>query len=188
MWIRETWPPTSRPERATAIFWFGFWLPPTPWPCWCSTSQLALVLSQVLLSFGIPFALIPLIPLTGNRSVMGIHTDSLPLRIGGWTSATLIVVLNTVLIVLTFTGQPEPPRHNGTGVPAAARRPYFCPVSKVPWIAVKGTAPKSLESMDTPRLSPSTKTAPAGTFSGPKYVASIRLWSTKGSGTWTSST
>ncbi|PVZ60912.1 Nramp family divalent metal transporter [Arthrobacter sp. H-02-3] len=66
---------------------------------------LALVLSQVLLSFGIPFALIPLIRLTGRRDVMGIHTDSRPLKIAGWTSATLIVGLNCVLIVLTISGQ-----------------------------------------------------------------------------------
>ncbi|MDP9696056.1 UNVERIFIED_ORG: manganese transport protein [Arthrobacter globiformis] len=65
---------------------------------------LALVLSQVLLSFGIPFALIPLIRLTGKREVMGIHTDSTPLKIAGWTSATLIVGLNCVLIALTALG------------------------------------------------------------------------------------
>ena len=64
----------------------------------------ALVLSQVLLSFGIPFALIPLIRLTGSREIMGIHVDSKPLRIAGWTSATLIVGLNCVLIFLTVTG------------------------------------------------------------------------------------
>ncbi|MFJ4171037.1 Nramp family divalent metal transporter [Paenarthrobacter sp. NPDC089714] len=66
---------------------------------------LALVLSQVLLSFGIPFALIPLIRLTGKKDVMGIHVDSLPLKIAGWTSATLIVGLNCVLITLTLSGQ-----------------------------------------------------------------------------------
>jgi manganese transport protein len=66
---------------------------------------LALVLSQVLLSFGIPFALIPLIRLTGKRDVMGIHADSLPLKMAGWTSAALIVVLNCVLITLTIAGQ-----------------------------------------------------------------------------------
>jgi manganese transport protein len=65
---------------------------------------LALVLSQVLLSFGIPFALIPLIRLTGKREVMGIHMDSRPLKIAGWASATLIVGLNCVLIVLTLAG------------------------------------------------------------------------------------
>lgn len=66
---------------------------------------LALVLSQVLLSFGIPFALIPLIRLTGDSDVMGIHTDSKAVKIAGWTSATLIVGLNCVLIVLTIAGQ-----------------------------------------------------------------------------------
>lgn len=66
---------------------------------------LALVLSQVLLSFGIPFALIPLIRLTGSRKVMGIHADSAPLRIAGWTSAALIVGLNCVLIFLTLLGR-----------------------------------------------------------------------------------
>ncbi|MEZ2390014.1 Nramp family divalent metal transporter [bacterium RCC_150] len=66
---------------------------------------LALVLSQVLLSFGIPFALIPLIRLTGKREVMGIHADSNPLKIAGWASAALIVGLNCFLIVLTITGQ-----------------------------------------------------------------------------------
>jgi manganese transport protein len=66
---------------------------------------LALVLSQVLLSFGIPFALIPLIRLTGRKDVMGIHADSRPLRVAGWTSAVLIVGLNCVLITLTLSGQ-----------------------------------------------------------------------------------
>ncbi|BCW11910.1 divalent metal cation transporter MntH [Arthrobacter sp. StoSoilB3] len=66
---------------------------------------LALVLSQVLLSFGIPFALIPLIRLTGKKDVMGLHTDGMPLKIAGWTSAVLIVGLNCVLITLTLTGQ-----------------------------------------------------------------------------------
>ena len=63
----------------------------------------ALVLSQVLLSFGIPFALIPLIRLTGSRTVMGIHVDSPLLKVTGWTIAALIVGLNVMLLVLTFT-------------------------------------------------------------------------------------
>ncbi len=62
----------------------------------------ALVLSQVFLSFGIPFALIPLIRLTGNRKVMGENVDSPALRVAGWTSAFLIVVLNVVLLSLTL--------------------------------------------------------------------------------------
>src|SRR5207248_3623146 len=35
----------------------------------------ALVLSQVVLSFGIPLALIPLVMLTGRRDVMGVHVN-----------------------------------------------------------------------------------------------------------------
>ena len=62
----------------------------------------ALVLSQVLLSFGIPFALIPLIRLTGNRELMGDNVDSPALRVASWTSAFLIVALNVVLLGLTL--------------------------------------------------------------------------------------
>ncbi|CAN5131184.1 Nramp family divalent metal transporter [soil metagenome] len=62
----------------------------------------ALVLSQVLLSFGIPFALIPLIRLTGDREVMGDNVDSPALRVAGWASAFLIVALNVVLLALTL--------------------------------------------------------------------------------------
>ncbi len=63
----------------------------------------------------------------------------------------------------------RPPGSKGAEVSAVSGdQGYFWPVSRVPLIAVNGTAPKSLESMDTPRLSPSTKTLPAGTRSGPK--------------------
>ncbi|MDF2442326.1 MAG: manganese transport protein [Subtercola sp.] len=64
----------------------------------------ALVLSQVFLSLGIPFALVPLFRLTGDRMLMGPFADRLPLRIICWLVATLIVVLNVALIVLTITG------------------------------------------------------------------------------------
>ncbi len=64
----------------------------------------ALVWSQVVLSFGIPFALVPLIRLTGDRTVMGVHVDRPALRVAGWSIAVLIIVLNSALIVLTLTG------------------------------------------------------------------------------------
>ncbi len=64
----------------------------------------ALVLSQVLLSVGIPFALIPLIRLTGDRALMGEFADRVPVRIVAWTVVALIVTLNVVLIALTVTG------------------------------------------------------------------------------------
>nr|WP_269209031.1 Nramp family divalent metal transporter [Arthrobacter sp. 35W] len=64
----------------------------------------ALVISQVVLSFGIPFALIPLLRLTSNKALMGVHRDGLPLRIGALASVTLVVALNAVLLFLTLTG------------------------------------------------------------------------------------
>ncbi|MGG5171697.1 Nramp family divalent metal transporter [Pseudarthrobacter sp. J1738] len=64
----------------------------------------ALVLSQVVLSFGIPFVLIPLIRLTGNAEIMGKFVDRWPLRIAAMTSAALVVGLNGVLLWLTVVG------------------------------------------------------------------------------------
>jgi manganese transport protein len=64
----------------------------------------ALVLSQVVLSFGIPFALIPLIRLTSNRSLMGEDTNRRMTTAFGWMVATLISLLNVVLIYLTVKG------------------------------------------------------------------------------------
>ena len=60
----------------------------------------ALVVSQVVLSFGIAFALVPLLWLTGRRDVMGEFADGLWMRVGGWTCAALIVGLNVALLVL----------------------------------------------------------------------------------------
>jgi len=65
---------------------------------------LALVLSQVALSLGIPFVLVPLVVLTGRRSVLGDFTNTLPLRIAATVATVLIVALNVALLVLTVTG------------------------------------------------------------------------------------
>ncbi|MFL6085530.1 MAG: Nramp family divalent metal transporter [Mycobacterium sp.] len=64
----------------------------------------ALVLSQVVLSFGIPFALIPLVRLTSNRDLMGEDANHRVTTALGWTVATLITLLNVVLIYLTVRG------------------------------------------------------------------------------------
>jgi manganese transport protein len=64
----------------------------------------ALVLSQVVLSFGIPFALVPLVRLTSNRSLMGNDVNHRVTTALGWTVAGIIIVLNVVLIYLTVTG------------------------------------------------------------------------------------
>jgi manganese transport protein len=63
-----------------------------------------LVLSQVVLSFGIPFALIPLVRLTSNKSLMGDDANHRVTTALGWMVAGVITVLNVVLIYLTVTG------------------------------------------------------------------------------------
>ncbi|MFF1633358.1 Nramp family divalent metal transporter [Leifsonia sp. NPDC058248] len=64
----------------------------------------ALVISQVFLSLGIPFAMIPLLRLTGSRAVMGDRVDGRWMRVLGFVIATLVVVLNVALVVLTVSG------------------------------------------------------------------------------------
>jgi manganese transport protein len=59
----------------------------------------ALVLSQVVLSFGIPFALVPLLLLTRRRDVMGEHVNRLPTTIVAGAIAALISALNVFLLV-----------------------------------------------------------------------------------------
>jgi manganese transport protein len=58
----------------------------------------ALVLSQVVLSFGIPFALIPLVMMTGRRDVMGVHVNRALTTAVAWGCAGLITALNMFLI------------------------------------------------------------------------------------------
>jgi manganese transport protein len=60
----------------------------------------ALVLSQVALSFGIPFALVPLVRLTGDRAVMGDDANSRLTGTLAWAVAALITLLNAALIYL----------------------------------------------------------------------------------------
>lgn len=62
----------------------------------------ALVISQVVLSFGIPFALVPLIRLTSKSTLMGADVNSRVTTAFGWAVAAVITLLNVVLIYLTF--------------------------------------------------------------------------------------
>ena len=58
----------------------------------------ALVLSQVVLSFGIPFALVPLLRYASNPVLMGEHVNRGGVKALGWAIATVIVVLNLWLL------------------------------------------------------------------------------------------
>jgi manganese transport protein len=60
----------------------------------------ALVISQVVLSFGIPFALIPLVRLTSDPALMGGDTNHRVTTALGWAVAAMITVLNVILIYL----------------------------------------------------------------------------------------
>ncbi len=77
-----------------AIIIIGFGIDPTQ----------ALIISQVILSFGIPFALIPLLLATSSQKIMGEERNS------KWITGILglivgvIVMLNIALIWLTFVG------------------------------------------------------------------------------------
>jgi manganese transport protein len=63
----------------------------------------ALVLSQVVLSFGIPFALIPLVRLTNDRRIMGATANGPVVRVILTVIVVLVVALNLALVVLTVS-------------------------------------------------------------------------------------
>lgn len=65
----------------------------------------ALVLSQVVLSIGIPFALVPLVGLTSSRAEMGSWANAPALRWISWVICGLIIALNVVLVVLVVMGE-----------------------------------------------------------------------------------
>jgi manganese transport protein len=63
-----------------------------------------LILSQVVLSFTLPFALIPLMILTGNRNVMTRFTNGRTTALLGWLTISIILGLNGLLIWQIMTG------------------------------------------------------------------------------------
>jgi manganese transport protein len=63
-----------------------------------------LVLSQVLLSFGLPFAIIPLVIFTARRDLMGVLVNHRVTTLIASAIAALIVVLNVYLIVQILSG------------------------------------------------------------------------------------
>jgi manganese transport protein len=67
-------------------------------------ATLALVLSQVVLSFGIPFALIPLVALTAKRDVLGDYRNRLLTTIAGIAASVFLIALNAILLWLVLTG------------------------------------------------------------------------------------
>ena len=63
----------------------------------------ALILSQVVLSFGIPFALIPLVMFCRDRRLMGSLVNRRATTRAAVVVSALIIALNAFLLIATFT-------------------------------------------------------------------------------------
>jgi manganese transport protein len=65
----------------------------------------ALVYSQVILSFALPAAIIPLMVVTNNAKIMGTFKNKAVTNTFGWIIVSLILTMNVVLLYFTFNGQ-----------------------------------------------------------------------------------
>ncbi|GAA2465292.1 Nramp family divalent metal transporter [Agromyces soli] len=65
---------------------------------------LSLVISQVVLSFGIPFALVPLVSLTAKAGVLGRWRNHWATTAAGVAASVSLIALNALLLWLVFTG------------------------------------------------------------------------------------
>jgi manganese transport protein len=63
------------------------------------------VLSQVSLSFQLPFAMVPLVLFTNNSQIMGEFTNNRVTQVLAWLTTAVIQGLNVVLLYQIFTGQ-----------------------------------------------------------------------------------
>ena len=63
-----------------------------------------LILSQVILSLQLSFAVIPLVMFTSDKLKMGEFANPLWMKISGWVLGIAIAVLNAFLLWQTFTG------------------------------------------------------------------------------------
>jgi manganese transport protein len=57
-----------------------------------------LVLSQVVLSLQLPFAVVPLVAFTASRAKMGALVSPVWLRVAAWTIAAVVIGLNMTLL------------------------------------------------------------------------------------------
>ncbi|HBE76420.1 MAG TPA: divalent metal cation transporter [Firmicutes bacterium] len=64
----------------------------------------ALIISQVILSFALPVAIIPMMMITSKKELMGAFVNRPLTTFMGWLIAGIIITLNVILLILTFTG------------------------------------------------------------------------------------
>ena len=67
--------------------------------------MVALLTSQVAISFALPAAVIPLMLISNKAEIMGRFKNSRPTNIMGWLIVSMILTMNAVLLYLIFTGQ-----------------------------------------------------------------------------------
>ena len=84
-----------------------------------------LVLSQVVLSFGIPFALVPLIMFTSRRDLMGALVNRRITTVAAVGVAAVIIALNVFLLAQTFGLRLEVPS-GSTGLPLTRTSKWRC--------------------------------------------------------------
>lgn len=65
----------------------------------------SLVMSQVVLSFGLPFAVVPLVQFTRRRDLMGVLVNRGLTTLAASAAAALIISLNLYLLYKTFAGE-----------------------------------------------------------------------------------
>jgi manganese transport protein len=70
-------------------------------------SYMLLILSQVVLSLQLPFAVIPLINFTSDKERMGVFTNKAWIKILAWIAAIVIVALNARLVYMAISGWME---------------------------------------------------------------------------------
>ena len=63
-----------------------------------------LVISQVVLSFGLPFAIIPLVLFTSRKDLMGVLVNRRTTTVAAWCVAAAVIVLNLFLLYQVFLG------------------------------------------------------------------------------------
>ncbi|MEZ4668487.1 MAG: Nramp family divalent metal transporter [Anaerolineae bacterium] len=63
-----------------------------------------LILSQVILSLQLSFAVIPLVQFTSEKAKMGVFVNPRWLKITAWTVAVIIAILNIYLLIMTLAG------------------------------------------------------------------------------------
>ena len=69
-----------------------------------SATYKLLIMSQVVLSMQLPFAVIPLIHFTSDRARMGEFANKMWVKVLAWTTASIIVALNARLVMQEISG------------------------------------------------------------------------------------